>query len=401
MSLARLEEALEDIRNGKMVILVDAPNPKNEGELVMAAEKVTPDAVNFMTLHGRGLVTMPCTSELLEKLDLPLMTGKRPASEPAFTVSIEAREGVTTGISAADRATTILAAVSDNAQPDDLVKPGHIFPIRARRGGVLFRTGHTEGAVDLIRLAGLKPVAAMCSIMNDDGEMARYEELESLAQKLDLRIVSIANIINYRLRRESFVFQAARTVLPTLYGEFEAIAYENQLDKQQHVALVKGEIRPDQEILVRVHSECITGNVFRSYRCDCGEQLEAAMRQVQEEGRGVILYLHKEGRNQTLISKLKAYEMEDQGKNWEEKHQLESEAIFREFGIGAQILVDLGIRKMRLLTNSTKDIVGLEGFGLTVTERVPLEVEPSPDDEFQRRSCGYLSKMMDAIMRHQ
>jgi len=401
MFVARLEEALEDIRNGKMVILVDAPNPKNEGELVMAAERVTPEAVNFMTLHGRGLVTMPCTSELLEQLGLPLMTAKRNEAEPAFTVSIEARKGVSTGISAADRATTILAAVADNAQPDDLVKPGHIFPIRARRGGVLFRTGHTEGAVDLIRLAGLKPVAAMCSIMNDEGEMARFEELENLAEEHGLRIVSITDIIHYRLRRESFVFKAARTTLPTLYGDFEAIAYENQLDQQQHLALVKGEIKPDEEILVRVHSECIPGNVFRSYRCDCGEQLEAAMRKVQEEGRGVILYLHKEGRYQNLISKLKAYEMEDQGKIWEEKHQMESEAIFREFGIGAQILVDLGIRKMRLLTNSTKEIVGLEGFGLSVTERVPLEVEPSPDDEFQRRSCGYLSKMMDAIMRHQ
>ncbi len=401
MSIANIEAALEDIRQGDMVILVDTPNPNNAGELVMAAERVTPEAVNFMTTHARGLLTMPCDAEWIEKLQLPLMTGRDTSLEPAFTVSIEARRGVSTGISAADRATTILTAVADHARPEDLIQPGHIFPIRARRGGVLFRTGHTEGAVDLVRLAGMKPVAAMCGILDDQGEMAPYEELRSFARKHRLRLVSIADIITYRLQKESFVLRAASTKLPTLYGEFEAIAYENQLDRQQHLALIKGDIRPDLEILVRVHTECALGNVFRSYRCDCGEQLEAAMRRIQQEGRGVLLYLHKEGRYQNLVRKVKAYQHEDERRDWEEPHQQESEAIFREFGIGAQILVDLGIRKMKLLTNSSKKIVGLEGFGLEVTERIPLEIHPSPDTEFQRRSCGYLSKLMDAVERHQ
>jgi 3,4-dihydroxy 2-butanone 4-phosphate synthase/GTP cyclohydrolase II len=401
MSLSQLKTALDHIRRGRMVILLDSPNPKNEGELVMAAEKVTPEAVNFMTLHARGIVTMPCAPEIIARLGLPLISRNHSATEPAFTVSIEARKGVTTGISAADRAATILAAVAEDARPEDLVRPGHIFPIRARRGGVLFRTGHTEGAVDLVRLAGMRPAAAMCGIMNEQGEMADFEELKALSESLDLPMVTIGDLITYRLQKESFVKRAARTVLPTLYGEFAAIAFENQLDRQQHLALVKGEIKPEDEILVRVHTECILGNVFRSYRCDCGEQLEAAMRQVQREGRGVILYLHKEGRNQQLVRKLKAYQQEEEGKTWKEEHQPESDAVFREFGIGAQILVDLGIRKIRLMTNSSKRIHGLEGFGLEVVERVPLEVSPSPVEDFQRRSCDYLGKMMDAIVRHQ
>ena len=401
MSLSQLHTALDQIRKGEMVILLDAPNPKNEGELVMAAEKVTPEAINFMTLHARGVVSMPCAPEIINRLGLSLISRNHSAAEPAFTVSIEARKGVTTGISAADRATTILAAVADDAGPEDLVRPGHIFPIRARRGGVLFRTGHTEGAVDLVRLAGLKPAAAMCGIMNEQGEMADFDELKSLSESLDIPMVTIGDLITYRLQRESFVKRAARTVLPTLFGEFAAIAYENQLDRQQHLALVKGEIKPEDEVLVRVHTECILGNVFKSYRCDCGEQLEAAMRQVQQEGRGVILYLHKEGRNQQLVGKLKAYQREDEGKAWKEEHQPESDAVFREFGIGAQILADLGIRKMRLMTNSSKRIHGLGGFGLEVVERVPLEIKPTPENEFERRSCDYLSKMIDAMVRHQ
>jgi 3,4-dihydroxy 2-butanone 4-phosphate synthase/GTP cyclohydrolase II len=403
MPVAKIEEAGRRLKQGGMVILVDDAKPGSEGMLVMAAEKVTPEDINFMTLHARGLVCLALTPEKVEQLDLPLMTSKNPSSGgPAFTVSIEAREGVTTGISAADRAHTIRTAVAPGTKPQELSRPGHIFPIRARRGGVLFRTGHAEGAVDLMRLAGLIPAAALCGIMNDEGEMAGMNELEQLAQRFDLPLVAISDIVTYRMQKESLVLRVAETILPTIYGDFRAIAYKNKLDNAQHLALVKGQIDPEKEILVRVHTECITGNVLKSYRCECGELLISAMRKVEQEGCGVILYIHKEGRSVGLVDKLRAYSMQDQGIPLEEPHQpVDQVADFREFGVGAQILVDLGIRKMRLLTNSPKRIVGLEGFGLTISERVPLEVPPPKDHDTKRISCSRLRKIMSSVSSHQ
>jgi 3,4-dihydroxy 2-butanone 4-phosphate synthase/GTP cyclohydrolase II len=402
MPIAKIENAVRHLRDGRMIILVDDAKPENEGMLVMAAEKVTTESINFMTLQARGLVCLSLTPERVDQLDLPLMNPRDSSAGPAFTVSVEARDGVTTGISAADRARTILTAVAPNASPRDLVRPGHVFPIRARRGGVLFRTGHTEGSVDLMRIAGLEPAAAMCGIMNDDGDMARMDDLENLAREFDLPTVTIADIVAYRLQKESFVTRAAETKLPTLFGTFTAIGYENSVDKAQHLALVAGEIEPDKEVLVRVHTECITGNVFKSYRCDCGEQLIAAMKKVQDEGCGVILYIHKEGRSVGLVEKLQAYAKEDEGISLPEAHQpMDKMADFREFGIGAQILVDLGIRKMRLLTNNPKRIVGLEGFGLAVTERIPLEISPLEDSSIQRRSCSYLRRLAERVASHQ
>ena len=402
MPVARIENAAKRLREGRMVILVDDEKPENEGMLMMAAGKVTTESINFMTLHARGLICLSLTPARVDQLDLPLMNPRDSSSGPAFTVSVEAREGVTTGISAADRARTILTAVAPNASPRDLVRPGHVFPLRARRGGVLFRTGHTEGSVDLMRIAGLEPAAAICGIMNEEGDMAKMDDLEKLAREFDLPTVTIADIVAYRLQKESFVIRAAETKLPTLFGTFTAIGYENSVDKAQHLALVAGEIEPDKEVLVRVHTECITGNVFKSYRCDCGDQLIAAMKKVQEEGCGVILYIHKEGRSVGLVEKLQSYAREDEGISLPEAHQpMDKMAEFREFGIGAQILVDLGIRKMRLLTNNPKRIIGLEGFGLTVTERIPLEISPLEDPSVQRRSCSYLRRLAERAASHQ
>ncbi len=402
MPIARIENAAKALRAGGMVILVDDAQPENEGMLLAAAENITPETINFMTINGRGIICLALTPERVEELDLPLVNPQGAYSVPAFTVSIEAREGVTTGISAADRAHTVLTAVKEGTRPRDLVRPGHVFPLRARRGGVLFRTGHTEGSVDLVRIAGLEPAAAMCSILNDEGEMARMKDLEILAEKFGLPLVTIADIVTYRMQSESFVVRSAVTKLPTVYGDFTAIAFENTLDKAQHLALVTGDIDPDKEILVRVHTECITGNVFKSYRCDCGELLMAAMKKVQEEGRGVILYIHKEGRSVNLVEKLRAYAMEDEGIAPEEEHQaMETVADFREFGIGAQILYDLGVRKMRLMTNTPTRIVGLEGFGLTVTERVPLDIPSLDDSSALRRSCSALRRKSEALGLHQ
>jgi len=394
---ANIKEVIEDLRQGKMIILVDDENRENEGDLTIAAEKVTPEVINFMAKYGRGLICLALSPEIAEKLKLtPMAYDNRSPYNTAFTVSIEARQGVTTGISTADRAHTILTAVADDAKPDDLIHPGHVFPLRARRGGVLFRTGQTEGSVDLACIAGLKSAAVICEVMNDDGTMARMPDLEKFAKEHDLKIASVADIIAYRMRNESFVHNMGETILPTPYGEFKAIAFVNDIDDYEHLALVKGEISPEKEIMVRVHSECLTGDVFGSYRCDCGEQLKKAMSMVQQEGLGVILYLLQEGRGIGLANKLKAYALQDNGLDTvEANEELGFDADLRDYGVGAQILAALGVRKMRLITNNPKKIIGLEGYGLQVTGRVPIEIEPRPENlKYLLTKCQKLGHLM-------
>ena len=397
MTVASIEEVLEDLRQGKIIILVDDENRENEGDLTIAAEKVTPESINFMAKYGRGLICLTLSPEIVESLKLtPMVYDNRSSYKTAFTKSIEARQGVTTGISAADRAHTILTAVADDAKPDDLVHPGHVFPIRARRGGVLFRTGQTEGSVDLANLAGLKSTAVICEIMNDDGTMARMPDLEKFAGEHNLKIATVADIIAYRMRNESFVHKMAETILPTPYGEFKAIAFVNDIDDYEHLALVKGDINPEKEIMVRVHSECLTGDVFSSYRCDCGEQLKKAMSMVEKEGLGVVLYLLQEGRGIGLANKLKAYSLQDKGLDTvEANEELGFDADLRDYGVGAQILASLGVRKMRLITNNPKKIIGLEGYGLEVTGRVPIEIEPRPENlKYLLTKCQKLGHLM-------
>jgi 3,4-dihydroxy 2-butanone 4-phosphate synthase/GTP cyclohydrolase II len=381
--ISRIEGALEDIRQGKMVILVDDEDRENEGDLTMAAEKVTPDAINFMAKHGRGLICLSLTEERLNELRLPMMVSDNTSRfQTAFTISIDGRKGVTTGISAADRATTILTAVDDQTQPEDLVSPGHIFPLRAKKGGVLVRTGQTEGSVDLARLAGLKPAGVICEIMNEDGTMARMPELQLFAKQHGLRIVAIADLIKYRMNKESLVRRIATAKLPTKYGgTFTAIAYENDIDPYHHVALVQGEIGPNDVVLVRVHSQCLTGDVFGSKRCDCEEQLHTAMAMVEKEGKGVIVYMRQEGRGIGLVNKLRAYTLQDDGKDTVEANEaLGFKADMREYGIGAQILADVGLHKIRLMTNNPRKIIGLEGYGIEVVERVPIETKPRKEN---------------------
>lgn len=376
-----IDQAIEDIRAGKMVILVDDEDRENEGDLTMAAERITPEAINFMAKYGRGLICLSLTAQRCAQLNLPMMVQNNTSPfETGFTVSIEARCGVTTGISAADRATTIATAVADDAKPSDLTRPGHIFPLRARDGGVMVRVGQTEGSVDLARLAGLKPAGVICEIMDEDGTMARMPALEKFSQRHGIGICTIADLVEYRIRTESFVHRAAEAIIPTLHGgDFKMIAFENDLDKLTHIALVKGEIDPDQPTMVRVHSECMTGDIFGSLRCDCGAQLHKAMAMVAQEGTGVILYLRQEGRGIGLINKLKAYELQRcKGLDTVEANlKLGFKDDMRDYGLGAQMLVNVGVRKMRLLTNNPKKMVGLQGYGLSVVDQVPIEVAPN------------------------
>ena len=397
-----IEEALEDVRQGRMVILVDDEDRENEGDLTMAAEKVTPEAINFMATHGRGLICLSLTPERLAELQVPQMVEDIENTSPfgtAFTVSIEARRGVTTGISAADRAATILTAVSPKTKPEDLVRPGHIFPLRARAGGVLERAGQTEGSVDLARLAGLAPAGVICEIVHDDGTMARVPQLMEFAERFGLKIVTVKDLIHYRMQREMLVRTVAETRLPLHVGEFRALVFEHEISKEQHVALVKGAIDPAQPVLVRIHSSCLTGDVFGSFRCDCGAQLKRALSLIAEEGQGVLLYLNQEGRGIGLANKIRAYALQDSGLDTVQANEdLGFKADLRDYGTGAQILVRLGVRRMRLLTNNPRKVVALEGFGLQVAERVPIQVPPGKHNaQYLRTKYEKLGHFFDAV----
>jgi 3,4-dihydroxy 2-butanone 4-phosphate synthase/GTP cyclohydrolase II len=395
-----IEEALEEIRRGRMVIVTDDEDRENEGDLVMAAQFVTPEAVNFMAKEGRGLICLALTPQRCDQLGLKLMTAKNEAPlETAFTVSIEAAEGVTTGISAADRSQTIQVAIDPATSPRDIVVPGHVFPLKAKEGGVLERSGHTEASVDLARLAGLNPSGVICEVMNEDGTMARVGDLARYARKHDLKMITIADLIAYRRENEKLVERVVSTALPTSFGDFSAVGYRSLVDDKHHVAMVKGDVATGEPVLVRVHSECLTGDVFHSMRCDCGEQLAAAMAMIEEEGRGVLLYLSQEGRGIGLLNKLRAYKLQEEGLDTVDANlKLGLPADLRDYGIGAQILRDLGLHDIRILTNNPKKIIGLEGHGLHVTEQVKIEAPPNLHNESYLRTKR---DRMGHILHHQ
>jgi 3,4-dihydroxy 2-butanone 4-phosphate synthase/GTP cyclohydrolase II len=380
---ASIEEAIEEIRRGRMVVVCDGEDRENEGDLVMAAQFATPEAVNFMAKEARGLICLALTAERCEQLGLRLMAAKNEAPlQTAFTVAIEAADGVSTGISAHDRAHTIQVAIDPHSEPRDIVSPGHVFPLRAKDGGVLERTGHTEASVDLARLAGLIPAGVICEVMNEDGTMSRVPDLIPYAKRHGLKIITVADLISYRRRTEKLIERVVSTNLPTAYGEFTAVGYRSLIDDKHHVAMVKGDVQGEQDVLVRVHSECLTGDVFHSLRCDCGEQLAAALAQIEREGQGVLLYLSQEGRGIGLLNKLRAYRLQEDGLDTVQANiELGLPADLRDYGIGAQILGDLGLTSIRILTNNPKKIVGLEGYGLSVSEQVPIEAVPNPHNE--------------------
>jgi 3,4-dihydroxy 2-butanone 4-phosphate synthase/GTP cyclohydrolase II len=398
MPFDSIEDAIADIREGKMVIVADDEDRENEGDLVCAASAVTPEIINFMAREGRGLICLALTAERADELDLrPMSEHNTEALSTAFTVSIDAaaRFGVTTGISAWDRAKTIQVCMDPESRPADLRRPGHVFPLRARAGGVLRRVGQTEASVDLARLAGLTPAGVICEILNEDGTMARRPQLEEFAAKHDLKFVTVAQIVAYRLQRERLVHREAEATIPTPFGDWRIIAYKNDVDAHEHVAMIKGEVEGVPDVMVRMHSECLTGDVFHSMRCDCGEQLNSAMQQIEREGRGVIVYLRQEGRGIGLVHKLRAYNLQDQGMDTVEANEaLGFRPDLRDYGIGAQILLDLGLSSVRILTNNPKKIVGMDGYGLSVSEQLPLAVAPNPHNtdylRTKRERMGHL-----------
>jgi 3,4-dihydroxy 2-butanone 4-phosphate synthase/GTP cyclohydrolase II len=402
MGLATIPEAIKDIKAGKFVIVVDDEDRENEGDLVIAAEKVTADAINFMAVQGRGLICMPMTGESLDALRIPMMVSNNTSHfGTPFSVSVEAREGTTTGISAADRARTVQVMVDSKTKPEDILMPGHMFPLRAREGGVLVRAGQTEATVDLARMAGFKPAGVLCEVMNEDGTMARMPQLEIFSKKHGLKIVSVADLIAYRYRHERLVTKVTEAKLPTKFGNFKVIAYKSTTDPDEHLAMVMGNVNTDEPVLVRVHSQCLTGDVFHSMRCDCGEQIEMAMQRIAEEGRGVVLYMRQEGRGIGIHNKIKAYALQDKGMDTVEANlSLGFKADQRDYGIGAQILADLGIRNMRLMTNNPKKMSGLESYGLKITEQLPITTKPNPHNrrylQTKQKKLGHLLTIPDA-----